>query len=248
MMYANFASVYDRLMRDIPYDEWIGYLARLFNKHGIKPADILDMGCGTGNVTIPLAEMGYRLTGLDISAEMLAVAEEKARSRGLSVTWIQQDMRSADLGGLLFDLVISMTDSLNYLSTPAELGLVFAKARQLLKQGGWFIFDLNSIYKVSQVFGNNVFTLLEDDIAYIWENEYNPADRTCLMDLTFFMREEDGRFRRFSEEHHETGYPADEVGRLLGDAGFEVKAVYGGQTFEEPQDTSERIYFMARAL
>lgn len=246
VMYANFASVYDRLMREVPYAEWVRFLTELFKKHGIEAGDILDLGCGTGNVTIPLAEMGYQVTGLDMSADMLAVAEEKARSRGLDVRWIQQDMREANLGELRFDLVISMTDSLNYLQTGEELKRVFVRTAGMLRDNGWLIFDLNSLYKISCVFGNNVFTYLEDDVAYIWENRYDDASRTCYMDLTFFVREKDGRYIRFSENHHETGYPVGEIRDLLAEAGFHLVACYREGSFEGPGETTERIYFAAR--
>lgn len=246
VMYANFATIYDRLMRDVPYSGWVQYLGRLFEKRGIVVKDILDIGCGTGNVTIPLAQMGYRMTGLDLSAEMLAVAEEKARSRGLDIRWVQQDMREADLGGLQFDLVISMTDSLNYLQSGGELEQVFTRASGYLKDSGWLIFDLNSLYKISEVFGNNVYTCLEEDVAYVWENSYEAETRTCYMDLTFFVCEEDGRYRRFTENHHETGYSTGEIRSILEKAGFRLEAVYDEETFEEPGVTAERVYFVAR--
>jgi len=246
MIYSGFASIYDRLMQDIPYQGWVDYLGRLFERHEIRPGDILDIGCGTGNVTIPLAEMGYNLTGIDISPEMLAVAEEKARSKGLKIKWIQQDMKEMDLGSLQFDLVVSMTDSLNYLQGEQELRQVFTGVKALLRSGGWFVFDLNSYYKIQEVFGNHVFTLLEDDIAYIWENTFDHDTNACLINLTFFVRERDGKYRRFSEQHREMGYETDKVCDLLAESGFRVEAVYAEGTFKGPGGKTERIYFVAR--
>ncbi len=247
MIYASFALIYDRLMQDIPYQGWVRYLDTLFGKLGINPRHILDLGCGTGNVTIPLAEKGYQMTGLDLSSEMLSLAEQKARAKGLPIQWLLQDMRKMELGAARFDLVISMTDSLNYLSGENELSEVFRSVRQYLNPGGWFVFDLNSLYKISNVFGDNVFTLLEDDIAYIWENSYDPEKHTCTMDLTFFVREKDGRYRRFSEQHRETGYTDVEVKKILNKAGFQVAAVYAENSFDTPGETTERIYFAARS-
>ncbi len=247
MIYANFAWVYDRLMQDVPYTQWINYLDRLFERHDIRAREILDIGCGTGNVTLPLAELGYQLTGLDMSAEMLAVSEQKAREKGLQVKWIKQDMRDMDLGGLQYELVISMTDSLNYLNHAEDLVQVFGRVRDLLKPRGWFIFDLNTYYKISEVFGNNTFTLVEEDITYIWENDYDAVSQTCEMDLTFFVREADGRYRRFQEHHSETGYKEETVKDLLCRAGFSVEGVYAEDTFDLPKKNTERIYFVAKA-
>lgn len=248
MIYANFASVYDRLMQDVPYTEWIRYLNRLFEKHGITPESILDIGCGTGNVTLPLAEMGYNLTGLDMSAEMLAVAESKAREKNLNIKWVQQDMIMMNLGGLQYDMVISMTDSLNYLEDSKSMEQVFSLVRDVLNPGGWFIFDLNSHYKISEVFGDNTFTLQDEDIAYIWENSYDPATGTCIMDLIFFVREADGRYRRFQEQHSETGYDVEMIKELLIRTGFSVEAIYAEDSFDAPVRTTERIYFAAKSL
>ncbi|WP_418790715.1 class I SAM-dependent DNA methyltransferase [Phosphitispora sp. TUW77] len=245
MIYAGFALIYDRLMQDIPYESWVNNLGRIFDKHVIDPEHILDIGCGTGNVTIALAEIGYRITGLDISSEMLSVAEQKSRAKGLTIEWLQQDMRQMELGEPKFDLVISMTDSMNYMSGDRELGDVFQRIKKCLKPGGWLIFDLNSHYKISTVFGNNIFTLLEDDIAYIWENSYDSVTHTCTMDLTFFVKEVDGKFRRFSEQHQETGYSIEKVTKLLDKAGFAVAGVYAENSFDVPVVKTERIYFVA---
>lgn len=246
-MYANFASVYDRLMQDVPYSEWINYLQELFKTHGISPAEILDIGCGTGNVTLPLAAMGYKLTGLDLSPEMLAVAESKAREKRLDIRWIMQDMREINLGEHRYDLVISMTDSLNYIADVDELASVFHSVKNHLKPGGWFVFDLNTLYKISEVFGSNTYTLLDDDVAYIWENEYDSVSQTCTMDITFFVKDGDGRYKRFTEQHCETGYDEQTVKELLEGSGFSVEAVYSENTFDSSNQATERAYFVARA-
>lgn len=248
-MYSDFAEIYDRLMQDIPYEGWVQYLHRLFEKHDIQPRRILDIGCGTGNVTVPLAKMGYEVTGLDLSEEMLALADQKARRDGISIKWIQQDMRSIDSGPVAFDLVISMTDSLNYINSPEDLEQVFHRVKTSLggKQG-WFIFDLNSLYKIKEVFGDNAFNLLDEEIAYIWDNFYDEQSKTCHMDLTFFVREADGRYRRFSESHSETGYEIEEIRGLLKNAGFSLEAVYQEGSFEKPSDTTERVYFVAKII
>ena len=248
VIYSNFASVYDRLMQDVPYTGWVNYLGSMFERHGIKPRQILDIGCGTGNVTIPLAEIGYRVTGLDMSPEMLSLAEKKAREKGLSINWILQDMKQMELGSACFDLVISMTDSLNYITTEAELSNVFHRVRALLNPGGHLIFDLNSLYKIQSVFGNNVYTHVDDDIAYIWDNAYNPETCSCTMDIIFFIKEKDGKYRKFTEQHRETGYTVEEVKRMLNDAGFTGIHVYGEGSFEIPQEKTERIYFVAETV
>lgn len=245
MIYANFASVYDRLMQDVPYDRWVANLEVIFGRFGITGKRVLDLGCGTGNVALPLAIKGFQVTALDLSAEMLALAEHKARESGVKVTFICQDMREMEVPGE-FDLVISMCDSMNYLLTDAELEQVFANAAGVLRDGGWLVFDLNSVYKIEQVFGDNTYTLLDQDVAYIWENHYDPLERVCKMSLTFFVQKSDGLYERFSEEHRERAYSIEEVWQALERAGFKPAGVLTEDNLEPPVPETERIYFIAQ--
>jgi len=245
MMYANFAYVYDRLMQDIPYHQWVDYIFCLFERYYVKPERVLDLGCGTGNVSLPLAQRGLEVVAVDLSPDMLAVADQKAYSQGLSVTFVRQDMRQLDLPGK-FDVILSMCDSLNYLTEASELALVFRRAADLLNPGGLFIFDLNSVYKLKQVFGDNTFTLLDDDVAYIWENHYDEKNRICHMDVTFFVQGEKGQYRRFAEYHAEKGYTLAEIEEMVQGTGLEFLDAFAELTFQPPGPHTERVYYITR--
>ncbi len=245
MIYANFASVYDRLMQDVPYDRWVANLEEMFRRFGICGRRVLDLGCGTGNVAVPLALKGYQVTALDLSPEMLALAEYKARTAGVKINFTCQDMRDFDVSGE-YDLVISMCDSLNYLLSTEELRQVFAKAAGVLTDGGWLIFDLNSAAKLARVFGDNTYTLLDEDVAYIWENDYDPHERVCHMDLTFFVRRPNGLYERFAERHAERAYTVEEVRQALTGAGFRPPVILAEDSLAAPLPETERLYFVAR--
>lgn len=243
-MYNDFASVYDHLMQEIPYGEWVEYLQKIADHFQIKPRKVLEIGCGTGNVTIPLARLGYQITALDLSSNMLAIAEQKAREQGVNIQLIQQDMRQLELPGN-FDLVISLCDSLNYILQESELRKVFQEVFELLEEKGLFVFDLNSCYKIARVLGNETYTLKEDDVAYIWENNYDQDNDICEMEITFFVREHNGLYRRFQENHAQRAYAVDKVLTWLKDTGFATIDYYDAQTFQKPGPKAERIYFIA---
>lgn len=245
MIYANFAAVYDRLMQDVPYDRWVENLEELFRRFGIAGKRVLDLGCGTGNVAIPLAKKGYQVTALDLSPEMLDLAEHKAREAGVKITFTCQDMRELDIPGEI-DLVISMCDSMNYLLTAGELQQVLAKAAGVLRDGGWLVFDLNSAYKIERIFGDNTYTLLDEDVAYIWENDYDPPERICNMQLTFFVQKANGLYERFAEHHRERAYTVDEVHQALKAAGFRPAGVLAEDNLAPPGPETERVYFIAQ--
>src|SRR5690606_34704542 len=122
--YREFASVYDRLMEDMPYGEWISFARRCFELYGM-PRSVADLGCGTGNLAIPLAKSGFEVYGIDISADMLAIARSKwdappARGQGGTIRWLQQDMRDWELPDPV-DAVISFCDCLNYLTAEEDV-------------------------------------------------------------------------------------------------------------------------------
>ena len=76
--YRDFAFVYDELMDDVDYEGWIDYIEQIIEKENAKVKNILELACGTGNITIPLAKKNYDIAGIDISDEMLNVARSKA--------------------------------------------------------------------------------------------------------------------------------------------------------------------------
>lgn len=126
--YGCFAAVYDRLMEDMPYDAWVEFAEQAWRRYmPSKPERIVDLGCGTGNITLPLAARGYALTGIDLSEMMLAVAEQKAASaiaKSGSIRWLCQDMREWNAGEPA-DAVVSFCDCLNYITEEADVKRVF---------------------------------------------------------------------------------------------------------------------------
>lgn len=241
--YGKFAALYDRLMRDVDREAWADYILSLL---GGAPRTVVDCACGTGEMTIRLARGGHSVTGQDISEEMLAVAAEKARKARLKIPFIRQDMRRLSLHRSV-DAVVSACDGVNYLASRAALSEFAAAAYAVLKPGGLLLFDVSSRYKLSTVLGDNTFALDETDSAYIWQNAYDPETKLIRMDLTFFVREEEGeRYTRFTETHVQRAHSEREIRTALAAAGFVDITAYEAFTLEPPKETSERLQFVAR--
>ena len=97
--YTGFAQVYDLFMDNIPYEEWAAYLRGLLRDYGVEDGLVLELGCGTGNMTELLAGMGYDMIGVDASEEMLELAYEKKAVSGSDILYLCQDMRELELYG-----------------------------------------------------------------------------------------------------------------------------------------------------
>ena len=168
--YSSFAKVYDMFMDNVPYEEWGKYLINLLEEYGIKDGLVLDLGCGTGSITEILADKGYDMIGIDYSEEMLNVALDKKEKSGNNILYLNQDMREFELYGTV-RAIVSICDSMNYMTTEEDLRDVFKLVNNYLDIGGIFIFDLNTIHKYETI-GEQVIAENRDEGSFIWENTF----------------------------------------------------------------------------
>ncbi len=245
--YESFASVYDLFMDEINYDEWVSYVEKLWNRFDLKPDIVCEFGCGTGNISLRLAEKGYETIGIDISADMLSEAKMKAEQNGTDVLFLLQDMREFELYGTV-NSILCLCDSLNYITDDEDMQQVFNLVNNYLHPGGLFVFDLNTEYKFKEIYGENTFSETDEDAVYIWENYYDEEERINEYYLNFFMKNETGTYDRTQEEHFERAYSLDEIKRFIEKSGMKFEAAYDAFTFEPVKENSERIYVVAREV
>ena len=243
--YSGFAKVYDLFMDNIPYEEWTDYVKDLLAEEGIKDGILLDLGCGTGSVTELLAKSGFDMIGIDNSEEMLEIAMEKREESGLDILYLLQDMREFELYGTVKG-VVSICDSMNYILEDEDLLDVFKLVHNYLDNEGIFIFDMNTMYKYQEILADNTFAEDREESSFIWENYYDEEDEINQYDLSLFVQEEDGRYRKYEETHLQRAYEQKRVEELLKESGLELLHVYDAFTRELPAEDSQRIYFVCR--
>lgn len=241
-MYDAMAAVYDELMYDVDYEGWFNYIEEIFDRYGKRPKSILEMACGTGNLSYYLARKGYDLTCFDISNDMLSVAYNKLKDFS-NVTILNQDMTEFNILKK-YDCVISICDSINYIIDKDELVNTFKRVKDHLKDDGIFIFDINSHYKLKNIIGNNIFVEDREDVFYTWTNSFDEDENIAEFYLTFFIKDKNGYYKRFDEDHMEKAYTVEEIIDLLKKAGFNKIDNFDFLTFNTPKDISERINFV----
>ena len=242
--YSEFAGVYDMFMDNIPYREWGEYLIDLLKEYEINDGLLLDLGCGTGTMTEILSEAGYDMIGVDNADEMLNIAISKREQSGHDILYLNQDMREFELYGTVRGIV-SICDSINYITEEDDLLQVFKLVNNYLDIGGLFIFDLNTEYKYRQI-GDATIAENREEGSFILENNYYEEDMINEYDLTLFIRGEDGRYDRYMENHLQRAYPLDRVKELIEEAGLEFVTAYDAFTREPVKAESERVYVIAR--
>jgi ubiquinone/menaquinone biosynthesis C-methylase UbiE len=241
--YNEFAEVYDLFMEDVDYKAWSRYVEEIFDLYGIKPGRILDTACGTGNITIPLSQMGYEMWGLDISGDMLSIAESKARTSKQKIRLLNQDMTQMNLKDK-FEAVLCMCDGVNYILDEECLLDYFNAVYKTLDKKGIFIFDISSYNKIRLTLGNNTFHEEKNNKHYIWNNNFDESSDTVEMDLVFFIPQ-GGLYRKFEEHHIQKAHKSEKLLELLEKAGFENIRTFEEFSFNEPTDDNDRIFFAA---
>ncbi len=176
-------------------------------------ARVLDVCCGTGDLSRVLAAHGYRVTGIDGSEEMLRFAREQTRGAEFCLA----DARRFSIGSR-FDAALSTYDSLNHVLDPEELESAFASVRRALVPGGLFVFDMNTEESFETLWCGSSGTV-EDTAAGITRASYDPVQKIGRADLTLFRLVE-GAWRRSDISVLERCYPVEDVTAALGRAGF----------------------------
>ena len=244
--YSSFAQVYDMFMDNVPYEEWSRYLIGLLKEYGIEDGLVADLGCGTGKITRLLSDAGYDMVGVDNAAEMLEIAREIQEDEERDDIWyLLQDMRELELSGEV-NAMVSICDSMNYILEEEDLKEVFLRVKEYLQTGGIFIFDMNTLHKYRDMIGETTIAENRDEGSFIWDNYFYEDEMVNEYELTLFIREENGLFRKYEETHYQRAYEIDTVKRLIEEAGLKFVTAYDAFTKEPVNRDSERMYIIAR--
>lgn len=239
--YGDFAEIYDELTFDVDYSAMCNYIEELFVRHlSKKPQLIADLACGTGSVCIEMDSRGYDMIGIDISPQMLNRATEKSENR--KILYLNQDICEFELYGTV-DCFTCLLDSVNHLTDDGDIERLFSLVHNYLNPHGVFIFDVNSEYKFEHILSDNIFTYENDNIFYVWENNYE--DNICDMYVNFFVNNGES-YKRIEQAHSERFYSDDEILRVADDCGLKLCGVYGEGTFSKPTDDCQRKFWVLK--
>ena len=246
-LYSALWESYDRLNAETDYEAWADFLCALFARHATIPVEsVLDLGCGTGSMTFPLAARGYDMTALDLSPEMLSAAREKADALGREdILWLCQDMRSFELYGTV-RAVVCCLDGINHLTGVGDLERCLGLVHNYLEPGGVFVFDVNTPKKFREFYGDNDYILEDDGVMCCWQNHFDPRRGLCDFAVSVFEENDDGTWRRTDALQRERCYTRKKLEQSLAGAGFSVQGIYTDFAFGSEIETAHRWYIAAR--
>ena len=242
MAYEEFAYWYDDLNQAADFDGLVEQLHAQLCLQGVPSGIIADLGCGTGEVSLRLAKLGYDMIGIDRSPDMLSILREKAEEENAqNILLLNQDLTQLDLYGTIHGAV-STFDTFNHLS-PADVEIALQKVHLFMEPGGVLLFDANTPYKHTDVLANNTFEFNdpEEDFCCRWENRYLPDKQATEIKITARQEQE----VLFEELFLEYNYTMDFWQTTLKNIGFTIVAVQDGENFAPLTPTSQRYLFTA---
>jgi len=241
MSYGVFSRYYDALTENVDYPAKARYIRNLLNKHKPGCSLVVDLACGTGNLSLELASMGYDMIAVDGSPDMLMTATSKEHN---GVMFLCQQLDELDLYGTV-DAMVCTLDSVNHITDSAVLQEAFRRVSLFLEQDGVFIFDANTPYKHRFVLGENVYVYDLDEVYCVWQNR--PLENDGIeISLDFFESDEDGAYFRSSESFTERAYSREELEQMLDMAGMIIVEEYDDYTDAVPSEQTQRVVYVCR--
>lgn len=243
MSYERFAHVYDELQTDIPYNLYVDWVVQ--HAPSSQYPKLLDIGCGTGVLSLLFAQSGYQVSGIDLSEEMLSIAAERFAGAGYDAPLYCMSMVELD-GFEEMDIVTITIDSLNYVVEEQSVYTTLERIYTALRDGGQLFFDVHSLFKMNEIFLDGPFTYDDSDISYIWHTEPADFEHSVIHQMTFYVREKSSElYERFDEEHVQRTFTIEQYMTWLRAIGFSYVEITADFTDEAPDDESERIFIRA---
>ena len=241
MAYQNFAWVYDMLNEEADYDALCAYVLQVLRSHHIHEGVVADLGCGTGELTLRLAQAGCDMIGVDAAEDMLCMLQEKAAEAGhTDILLVHQKLQSLNLYSAV-KAAVSSFDTLNHIGPEKQFMKAVQRAALFLEPNGVFIFDMNTPYKHQEVLADNTFVLQADDVKCTWSNQYDAAGkRTCIK-----VQIEDEQHEKFTERFYEYEYSQECITQACEAAGLRIESVLDGERFDAVRADTQRYLFVA---
>lgn len=236
--YNVFSILYDELTDNVNYKVRSDYISDFFIEKGIEKGKLLDLACGTGSFSKEFLDKGYSVTGVDLSEEMLTVAQSKLNGKCELIKASMTDFVSVDE----YDGIICCLDSINHLTEFDDVQRTFNNCYKSLKENGLFVFDVNTVFKHQRVLADNTFVFDDDNYYLVWDNELiNEREVRIILDIFLFNG---NNYDRYGEEFCEYAYTVTELIEMLSNSGFKNINAYDELTRNKHKGNSERIYFV----
>lgn len=242
--YSEFARAYAEGDYTSHSKEMAKLMPEIIRDYGVSTQRILDIACGEGTFARMMAEQGYNVKGIDLSEDMIRIAD--MRKKDESLEFEIEDIRDFSEEG--YGLVTCWYDSLNYIKSKSELKSVFRNVKDALEDDGYFIFDMNTYSWLAEGWPSTSCYISRDDdeMFEVHRTKFNEETRLFTLKVTGFKKDEH-RWTKFEEEHEEKAYRVEEIKSALKETGFEILDIYGDlESRSKLLEDDQRAWFITK--
>lgn len=232
--YHNFAYYYNQLIPTDFYDNVVNRLVK------IKKFDkILDLACGSGTLCFKLKTNNNEVTGLDLSQEMLMIAQEYNLNNKKGVQFINQDLTDLHLQNETYDLITCTLDSFNYIELDSQISKIITNVANSLVNDGYFYFDLLTQFYIDEIVNDYYQCEEVNDFEYVWQVE-RIDDTAIRHDLQILCDEE-----QYFEQHLQYIHDFNVIENILSNNGLVIVEKYN-ETNELNTSKPSRISYLCK--
>ncbi len=234
-------SLHDLMFPPESFEQAKGQIERMTKICGLESGDVLDIPCGPGRHSLPLARRGFRVTGVDLTQPLLDRARASARDEGLAVEWVQEDMRTFRREQA-YDIALNSFTSLGYFDEWEENVDVVRNILASLRPGGWFFLETLGKEGLASVFREVFAEDLPDGRIFLQRHQIVDSWRRIVNEWSFI--DGDRITERWSFEHWL--YAAGELIDMFRAVGFTDVETYGGWTDQPYGPRTRRLLVVGR--
>ena len=228
-------------MRHVDYKDWAGYLHCLFAKADININNVLDISCGTANLAIELTALGYDVSGIDSSYQMVKVAKKKLAKLNRNILLWTSSM-SEFMVKTQYDAIVCTYDSINYCPNLKSVIKVLTKVENVLTCGGVFIFDISTVRNSKRYFQKYYDNDGTEEFNYSRQSYYliQKRQQTNEFCITFNADKK----TCYKEVHQQKIYKIDELKNVIMSTSLSLTGIYNGFTLQPGTEKSDRVHFV----
>ncbi len=242
--YRDFSYYYDMLNGEADYDTLGKFIHGQFLEHDISSGLIADLGCGTGELTMYFAKLGYDMIAVDVSEDMLSVLQQKISEEDIpsDILLLHQPLEELDLYGTI-DAAYATFDTLNHIHPSSAFEKAIENVAAFLEPGGLFIFDVNTLYKHKHVLGNNTFSASDKGFSFLWKNAWDEEKQATEISISIVDKESKANF---TETFWEYVYLPNNIEYVLQTNQFKILSCIDGETFKPVHATIQRYLYVTQ--
>ena len=238
--YSALAQIYDHVMSHVDYTDWANYLVEIIEKHNCRVDNILELSCGTGTLSLKMANKGFHVLGCDKSLAMVQMARNKTkRKKNPQFICSEMSFLPVKTG---WDGILSLYDSMNYMLNKSDWIKCFNDAYSVLNTGGIFVFDVSTVSNSVNIFQNYVQRESFDNAKYLRKGRFDK--KKMIQKTSFEIQLKEDPNIVYCEIHEQRIRELADIEQMIKQSPLNMVGCYFDFSFDQGDENAERVHYV----